>query len=234
MIHSAFRRFSRAGFELDAVLESLVDYMSGGTLLLPTMSWRYINHNNPHFDEIRTPSNTGALGEVFRHSFATRRSLHPTHSVAGIGRDLDYFLGEHHLDTTPCGKRSPFKRLVEADGQILMMGIGMDCCTLIHQIEEEVASDVYLKGPSQAVQYTSTDSKNVTHDVTVRHHHLMKRNYWQFQDMLHSQGCLWAARCGAPVCNGFNARSLAAVTMDSLRADKFAALGGDGDRYRMM
>ena len=234
LVHSAFRRFSRAGFAVDDVLEALTDYMSAGTLLLPTMSWRYTNQKNPFFHEISTPSNTGILSEGFRQNLAERRSLHPTHSVAGIGRDLDYFLGEHHLDRTPCGARSPFKRLIDADGQILMMGIGMDCCTLLHQAEEEVAIDVYLKGESEAVEYTSTDRNNVDHKVTVRHHYLMKRNYWQYQDRLHYGGQLRSVRCGAPICNGFDARDLSALAIESLRADKFAVLGCDGDRYRMM
>lgn len=234
LIHSAFSRFARAGFDLDVVLHALVDYMSAGTLLLPTMSWRHTNQANPFFDELSTPSNTGAMGEVFRRTIALRRSLHPTHSVAGVGQDLDYFLGEHHLDATPCGARSPFKRLVETNGQVLMMGIGMDCCTLIHQVEEEIASAVYLNEPSNAVRYICTDRKGVEHTVMVQHHHLMKRNYWQYQDQLHAQGNLWSARCGAPVCNGFNAQDLSGMVKESLRTDKFAVLGRDGWRYRMM
>ena len=39
----------------------------------------------PNWDELGTPSHTGALSEVFRTRYAEARSIHPTHSVgAGV------------------------------------------------------------------------------------------------------------------------------------------------------
>ncbi len=234
MVHSAFRRFAAVGFDIHTVLSALIDYAEKSVLLLPTMSWRFVNRSNPVFDVLKTPSNTGAMTEVFRTSFAQGRSLHPTHSVAGVGEDLDHFLGHHHLEITPCGSRSPFARLVESDGQILMMGIGIDCCTVIHHVEEIEEVDIYLNPSSKSVEYQCVDRDGQTRQVKVRHHYLMRRNYWQFQDMLHANGMLKVSRMGAPTCVGFSAKKLATLVRNRLIVDPRAILANDGQNYRMM
>ena len=77
MVHSAFARFSRIGFDCDDVLTAFLDYMKHGTILFPTMSWRYVNPKTPIFYINKTPSNTGILTELFRQKYAEKRSLHP-------------------------------------------------------------------------------------------------------------------------------------------------------------
>ena len=83
LVHSSFKGLARDGHDAAAVLKALVDYMEPGTLLLPTMSWRFVKPDKPWFDELQTSSNTGILTELFRTQYATARSLHPTHSIAG-------------------------------------------------------------------------------------------------------------------------------------------------------
>ncbi len=116
-----------------------------GTLLLPALSYRHVNMDQPVFDVLRTPSNVGAIPEYFRTREGTVRSVHPTHSVCGVGAGVDAFLGEHHLDETPCGAHSPYRRLREAVGQVLFLGCGMRPNTSMHAVEE-VAESPYLFG----------------------------------------------------------------------------------------
>jgi aminoglycoside N3'-acetyltransferase len=78
LVHSAFKAFSRNGYDAGVVLRTLVDYMEPGTLLLPTMSWRYVDPANPVFDELHTPSNAGILTEMFRREYATGACTQPT------------------------------------------------------------------------------------------------------------------------------------------------------------
>ena len=134
LVHSSLRQLARDGYPLDVVMAALLGHMAAGTLLLPTMSWRFVKPSSPVFDEIATPSNTGALAEQFRLNHATHRSLHPTHSVAGLGREAADLLATHHLDETPCSAASPFGKLADRDGWVVMLGITMDCCTLIHHV----------------------------------------------------------------------------------------------------
>lgn len=233
-VHSAFRGLSREGFTPNAILEDLQTHVGDGTLLLPTMSWRFVKPASPQFSELDTPSNVGVLTEVFRTQRATMRSIHPTHSVAGLGKDVAALLGEHHLDDTPCSTRSPFGKLVGADGWILMLGIGFDCCTLIHHGEELIAPDLYLRPKGQAETYACTARDGQEHTVRLRRHYLLPRDYYQFQDELAIAGCLRLAYLGNVVCRAFRAVDLHERVIRALRARPNAILAKPGQRYRMM
>ncbi len=70
----------------DTVLDALMEYMKDGLLALPTHTWNNVNLQNPVMDVLYTPVCVGILPELFRKRAGVRRSLHPTHSVAAIGR----------------------------------------------------------------------------------------------------------------------------------------------------
>jgi aminoglycoside 3-N-acetyltransferase len=234
MVHSAFRQLGRDGFRPDDVLAALVDYMGAGTLLLPTMSWRYVKPSHPVFDEFETPSNVGILTNLFLERYAERRSLHPTHSCAARGAATDPLLDGHHLDDTPCSANSPFGRLMEVDAGILMLGITMDCCTLIHHVEEIEAIDVYLKPVEETEHYTCRDRDGRAVPVSLRRHLLLHRNYWQFQDNLAAKGQMQIARLDRTTVRCFRARDMAEDVTAALRADPTAVLAKPGERWRPM
>ncbi len=233
-VHSAFKNFARDGFDANIVIEAFIDYMAPGTVLLPTMSWRYVKPDKPFFDELETPSNTGILTEKFRNEYASRRSLHPTHSVAGLGELVDDILGSHHLDDTPCAAGSPFGRHAAHDGFVLLFGITMDCCTLIHHVEEIVAIDHYLMPPEKTERYTCRDRHGGEVTVNLRRHLFLPRNYWQFQDRLASEGGLKVTLCGRSICRGFRARDMMGVVTRALEEQPDGVLAKPGQRFRMM
>jgi aminoglycoside 3-N-acetyltransferase len=234
LVHSAFKGFARDGYDADAVLDALAEYMEPGTLLMPTMSWRFVKPQSPNFDELETPSNTGILTEKFRTRIAARRSLHPTHSVAGVGKDVDDLLDGHHLDDTPCSANSPFGRLVSADGHVVMMGVAVDCCTLIHHVEEVVAIDSYLRPSSERESYRCRDRHGREHEVKLRRHLFLPRDYYQFQDKLHAGGRLRIFRCDNSICRGFRAFDMADAVQAALSKRQDAIIAMPGQRYRMM
>ena len=234
MMHSSFSGFSRAGYDAEKILKALVEYMVPGTLLFPTMSWRYVKPENPVFGELATPSNVGILTEIFRKKFATRRSLHPTHSVAGKGALTDILLEGHHLDDTPCSKRSPFGMLADHQGHVVMLGIGMDCCTLVHHVEETVAPDVYLRPAVERETYTCRDRHDSEVTVYLRRHLFLPRDYWQFQDMLAADGKLRVYSAEGITCRGFRAADMVACIEKTLLLRPDAIIAQPGQRYRMM
>lgn len=234
MVHSAFKPLSKDGYDAAQVLGAIVDYMEPGTLLMPTMSWRFVNAAHPVFDELQTPSNTGILTEIFRTNYAETRSCHPTHSVAGKGLLAHHLLNSHHLDDTPCSPRSPFGLYAEANGWIVMMGISIDCCTLIHAVEEVMAPELYLKPPSQRETYLCRDRTGGEKKVVLRRHRFLPRNYFQFQDTLASKGLLRITRIDNTVCRAFKAGDMVRVVTDRLKVAKDAIIAKPGDRYRMM
>lgn len=233
-VHCAFRRLAREGLTLEGALDELESYVGSGTLLLPTMSWRHVRPDKPEFSALDTPSNVGALTEMFRTRRATARSLHPTHSVAGLGRGVAAFLGEHHLDDTPCSARSPFGKLIPADAWILMLNIGFDCCTLIHHGEEMVAPEIYLRPREETETYNCKDGQGRWLLVRLRRHYFLPRDYYQFQDQLAAEGRLRLTFIGNAACRAFPARELHERVIRTLKARPDAILARAGQRYRMM
>ena len=234
MVHSAFTQLSQDGYEPASILKAIVDYMYPGTLLMPTMSWRFVNALHPVFDERQTPSNTGILTELFRKQYATVRSCHPTHSVAGMGSLATKLLASHHLDDTPCSSRSPFGLHAQHNGWILMMGISIDCCTLVHAVEEAMAPEVYLKPVTQREEYLCRDRHGVERTVSLRRHQFLPRNYFQFQDELAREGTLRVTRIDNTICRAFKAGDLVRVVNERLKGLPDAIIAKPGDRYRMM
>ncbi len=127
-----------------------------GTLLVPALSFRDVGADQPVFDVLRTPACIGAIPEHFRTRPGSMRSIHPTHSVAGVGPMAEDLLGEHHLDATPCGPHSPFRKLRDVGGQLLMLGCGLRPNTSMHGVEE-LAGPPYLFGADVAYRIILPD-----------------------------------------------------------------------------
>lgn len=233
-VHSAFKNLGREGYRAETVLQAFVDYMKEGTLLLPTMSWRYVKPNKPYFDVKTTPSNVGILTELFRQQYAEYRSIHPTHSVAGKGVQAASILSEHQCCIVPCGATSPFAKLISTDAYIIMLGVGMDCCTLIHHVEELLAPQYYVKPESETEDYHCQDQFGDFLSVKLRRHLFLPRNYWQFQDKLATNDDLIVFRCDNTISLGFQAKKLFNVVSKTLKNKPDAIIARPGQRYRMM
>jgi aminoglycoside 3-N-acetyltransferase len=147
LVHSSLSALGHVHGGAETVIRGLLAALGpAGTLLLPALSYEHCNAAHPLFDVQHTPSNVGRIPETFRTRPGTLRSVCPTHSVCGVGPLAAELLGQHHLDDTPCGPRSPFRLLPAHEGQIVFLGCGMRPNTSMHSIEE-VALPPYLFGP---------------------------------------------------------------------------------------
>ena len=136
MIHLSCKAIGQVNGGGDAILDALSDYMKEGLLVLPTHTWAHINHNNPVMDLLHTKSCVGALTELFRHRKDVQRTLHPTHSVAVLGKDATEFAAGEEKIQSPCGKDGAYYKLWERNAQILLIGVNFTRNTYIHGIEE--------------------------------------------------------------------------------------------------
>jgi aminoglycoside 3-N-acetyltransferase len=143
MVHSAFDRF--VGFqggpgEAIRTLQEVVG--TGGTLMMPTIPFRCTAVEyalgEPVFDVRQTVSRMGLITEVFRRSPGVMRSMHPTHSVAVWGSRIDALIAGHEQAETPCGRLTPYGRLHEYDGKILLAGVPAHTMTFCYFIAEEL------------------------------------------------------------------------------------------------
>ncbi|MEI6985426.1 MAG: AAC(3) family N-acetyltransferase [Rhodospirillaceae bacterium] len=225
IVHSAFAGLSRAGLRAEAFCAALIEAMAGGTVLMPTMTWRSVNPASPVFDELGTPSHTGVLTEVYRTRHATHRSLHPTHSVAGCGPLAARLLSSHHLGTTPCPGSSPYGLIREYDTAILLLGVGMESCTAIHHAEEMIAPEIYVRPLTEAEDYVLIDRHGERHSVKTRRHRRLPRDFPKFAPLLKAAGALAEGNVHNTPWMLFSARDLYRMLFASLvkRADAILA-----------
>jgi aminoglycoside 3-N-acetyltransferase len=141
VVHSAYDRFAGFSGKPSDVIRVLQDAVGAtGTVLMPTLPFTgtavdYAARGSI-FDVRRTPSQVGLLTELFRRSPEVSRSVHPTHPVAAWGTRTTEILANHHLARTPCGEGTPFARLLEHDGRILLLGATIESMTFFHYLEE--------------------------------------------------------------------------------------------------
>ena len=126
IVHSAIATLSRGGYRAEAIIDALIEHMRDGNLFMPTMTWRTVTQENPDWDELKTPSHTGVLSEIFRTQYASVRSIHPTHSVAGLGPAAALLTSRHHVDNTPVSGNSPYGLMRDYETYILMIGVALE------------------------------------------------------------------------------------------------------------
>jgi aminoglycoside 3-N-acetyltransferase len=232
VIHASFSALSRKGHRAEALLDGLSAHLRMGTLAMPAMSWRSVNPDHPLFDELKTPAITGVLSETFRTGYATHRSLHPTHSLAARGPLAAKITGTHHLDPTPCGRSSPWSILADVDALVVMLGVEMDCCTLVHCLEERTEPEGYLR--DEVEEYVCRDRHGADHKVRTRRHRKIVRNFWKFETMMRESGRMRYANLeGSPVF-AFRARDLMQIGMDHMRSNPLGTRAAHNERGKLM
>lgn len=135
----------------EIVIRSLLQAVgTEGTVMMPTQSWKnldpetgvhweepkewwqIIRDNWPAYNKQITPTNTmGAVAEMFRLWPGSLRSDHPARSVAANGKNAA-FLTENHDLCDIFGESSPFAKLYDLDGKVLLIGVDYDKNTCLH------------------------------------------------------------------------------------------------------
>lgn len=137
LIHSSMKSIGEVEGGVNTVLDVFCEYLAEyGNIALPSHSWKNINDEHNIFDPEKEPSCVGILTEMFRKREGVVRSLHPTHSIAIMGKDAQYFVKDEHLIDTPCGRKGCWGKLLDMDFKIIFLGCGTKCNTYIHGVEE--------------------------------------------------------------------------------------------------
>src|SRR4029077_11234189 len=190
IVHSAIATLSHRGYRAEAIVDALIGHMRNGNLFMPTMTWRTVTPENPNWDEMKTPSHTGVLSEIFRTQYASVRSIHPTHSVAGLGPAARLLTSRHHVDNTPVSGNSPYGLMRDYETYVLMVGVGLEACTTIHLPEETIDVDFYVRPAETAALYACRDRHGTVHQVWARRHQRLSRDFNQFGPPLLAHGKL--------------------------------------------
>lgn len=136
LVHSSMKAIGAVEGGADTVLDALSAYMKNGLLVLPTHTWSSITDQHNVFDVSTERCCVGILPELFRQRQGVVRSLHPTHSVAALGRDAQSYISGEEYARTPCGRRGCWGKLYDRGAQILFLGCTLQSNTFIHGVEE--------------------------------------------------------------------------------------------------
>ena len=198
LVHSSLSSLGYVHGGADTVIDALLEVVGKtGTVLVPTLTGT--EHDGPEqppiFDVRHSPCWTGRIPSTFLQRQEARRSLHPTHSIAGIG-PMTAALTEGHEDCiTPCGPDSPYYRLAELGGYVLLIGIGQDSNTTVHTCEELAEVPYHLQSqPTDAVIIDYEGRRHIRR-LTL-HDWGTPRQFVRIDDELLRRGLMRVARVG--------------------------------------
>jgi len=153
MVHASVRRVGPVFGGPDEIHLAIVDAVSpGGTMMmlfgcpdgfddvgrghLGAAEEAEILEHMPAFDKTATRANrdVGTLAEFFRSWPGTVCSDCPAVRIGARGARADWLVAEHVLDY-PFGRTTPFEKLVESGGKVLLLGSDHDEVTLMHYAE---------------------------------------------------------------------------------------------------
>ena len=147
MVHSSLPDIGN--IKLRHVTDNLKKYVidKGHTVLCPALpvkgsSLDYLSSIH-EFDVRTAPNAMGAISSYYGRQVESRRSLSPTHSVIALGMRACYYTEEHHLSETPFSEYSPYYKLLQNKGKILMFGAPLKNLTFCHVIEDMIGKDLF-------------------------------------------------------------------------------------------
>lgn len=141
LIHSSFKALGKFIERPNKIISELKSWMAdGGTILFPTFTMASTQYNevssHSTFDLDNKKITTGVLPGFASKDKGFQRSFHPTHSVVGFGKYSGELLDEHGKDGTATGVTSPFYKMMQFNGKIINLGVGLNQTTAVHSIEE--------------------------------------------------------------------------------------------------
>lgn len=130
---------------------------------IPEKWWQTIRDHTPAYNPLTTStSEIGVVPELFRTWPGTVRSAHPAFSLAACGPNAGYLVADHAL-TELAGDRSPFGKLYELGGHVLLLGVEHWDNSSLHLAEfrvnfpgkrnESTGSAMLVNGQRQWVAY---------------------------------------------------------------------------------
>ncbi|HZO02317.1 MAG TPA: AAC(3) family N-acetyltransferase [Burkholderiales bacterium] len=138
LVHCAFSKVAPLEGGLDGLIAALAAAVGpAGTLVMPSMA----DDDESPFDRTTMPCrHVGALADRFWRTPGVLRSDSP-HAFAARGPQAERVTQPHPVDV-PHGTDSPPGRVLELDGQVLLLGVGHDANTTVH-VAEHIAGVRY-------------------------------------------------------------------------------------------
>lgn len=175
MVHSSLSKMGNVKGGASTVIQALLEILDNdGTLAMPSFpafgkNADYVKTSSV-FDVICTPSKMGIISETFRKIPGVKRSYHLTDAVCAYGKYAAWLTNEHHLCLKPHEEKSPFKKLIDLNAKVLLIGVHLDSLTMLHASEDAIENFMYPVYLPEPVHYTIIDeNKSTIHARTYVH-----------------------------------------------------------------
>lgn len=222
LVHSSLRSFGYVTGGASAVIDALRDAVGpSGHVIVPTLTGT--RHDGPEqppiFNVRNTPCWTGRIPSTMLALPDAKRSLHPTHSVAGLGPSILELEAGHEDCVTPCGPGSAYVRLADRGGYILLIGVGQESNTTIHTAEE-------LSEVSYHMQDRLTDTIVIDYNGVRQvkrlglHDWGTPRDFTRIDDPLRQLGIMRVGKIGQSTVRLIRAMPMLDWLVDVLRRDE--------------
>lgn len=218
LVHASGKSVGEVPGGVDAIVGALVDFMAPGLLVMPALSWRFVDAANPEFSVLDTPGCVGSVPEHFRRRPGVVRSWHPTHSVCALGAESEAFVAGHEAFDTPCARQSPWGRLLDRRSKILFIGTGLSCNTFLHAVEEWQNVPGSLTETRQSLITVAPDGRRIP-VPSRRHAGNRSKHYARMEPLFLAADAVRLGRFGDASCHLADASLMEQVTRGCLEKD---------------
>lgn len=214
LVHCAFSRVGPVDGGPVGLIQALQSALGpAGTLVMPSMT----DDDDNVFDPRGTPcAGMGIVADTFWRLPAVLRSDSP-HAFAASGPQAATITAPHPIDF-PHGLDSPVGRVLEQDGQVLLLGVGHDANTTVHL--GEALAGVRYRRPKQACAQVNGAPTRIAYGE-IDH---CCQNFSLVDGWLDASGLQRHGRVGTAQARLAHARDIINVVTDRLRADETAFL----------
>lgn len=221
LVHSSLSSLGFVEGGAETVIDALLEAVSpGGSVMMPTLTGSEMlsASNPPVYDVANAACWTGRIPESFRKRAEAVRSLHPTHSVAIIGPHAEALARGHELCSTPCGEESPYGRLVESGGKVVLLGVNHNCSTLFHYVEEIAGLPYHMQEAPGEALIVLPDGEQRRVKIGL-HLYGPARDFVRLEARFCKAGVQRAGKIGEALVRVVSARGMVACALDALKED---------------
>lgn len=145
LVHTALGSFGKIQGGAETVIDALLEMVGAeGTVMMPTFG-----PPGETFDVKKSETNLGAVAKAFWKRKDAVRSRHPLAAIAVIGEKAKWLAAGHESEMLSHGENTPYVRLAEIGGKILLLGVDQDRSTFLH-VAETLTRQPYLRASNGA------------------------------------------------------------------------------------
>lgn len=161
MVHTSVKAVGPLENGGDTLLDALMEYFRSGLLLLPTHTWDKVGTETMVYDPLTSPPCVGILPKLFLQRKEAHRSLHPTHSIAAVGKRAEEYIRGEEDAGTPAPTFGCWGRLYDEKASILLIGVGQNRNTYLHGVEEYLDIPQRLAPQPQEITIRLPDGSSI-------------------------------------------------------------------------